>query len=186
MSAGQFGARLTKNGASDGASFRLWAPAARRVELVLDKPQANFQAMSRGGDGWFTADVAGLTAGAHYKFRIDGEIDVPDPASAFQPDDVFGPSELIDHDAYAWRASDWRGRPWQDTVLIETPRRHLHQRRQLSRDDRQARSSGGDRDHGTRTDAAGGPSRASAIGAMMACCGTRQTAPMAGPKTSRT
>ena len=31
--------------------------------------------------------------GARYKFRIDDEIDVPDPASAFQPDDVFGPSE---------------------------------------------------------------------------------------------
>jgi maltooligosyltrehalose trehalohydrolase len=120
MSAGQFGARLTKNGATDGASFRLWAPAARRVELVLDKPQANPQAMSRGDDGWFAADVAGLTAGARYKFRIDGEIEVPDPASAFQPEDVFGPSELIDHNAYAWRASDWRGRPWQETVLIET------------------------------------------------------------------
>ncbi len=45
---------------------------------------------------------------------------VPDPASAFQPEDVFGPSELIDHESFAWRASDWRGRPWQDTVLIET------------------------------------------------------------------
>jgi maltooligosyltrehalose trehalohydrolase len=128
MSAGQFGARLTRNGTTDGASFRLWAPAARRVELVLDKPQVNQQAnpqakpqsMSRGDDGWFVADVAGLTAGARYKFRIDGEIDVPDPASAFQPEDVFGPSELIDHNAYAWRATDWRGRPWQDTVLIET------------------------------------------------------------------
>ena len=56
----------------------------------------------------------------HYKFRIDDEIDVPDPASAFQPDDVFGPSEVIDHDAFAWRAGDWRGRPWEETVLIET------------------------------------------------------------------
>ncbi len=31
---------------------------------------------------------------ARYQFRIDDEIDVPDPASAFQPDDVFGPSEV--------------------------------------------------------------------------------------------
>ena len=45
---------------------------------------------------------------------------MPDPASAFQPDDVFGPSEVIDHDAFAWRARDWRGRPWEETVLIET------------------------------------------------------------------
>jgi maltooligosyltrehalose trehalohydrolase len=112
MSARQFGARC----APDGVSFRLWAPAARRVELLLDKPQP----MVRGDDGWFTADVAGLSAGARYKYRIDGEIDVPDPASAFQPEDVFGPSEVVDHDGYAWRARDWRGRPWQDTVLIET------------------------------------------------------------------
>ena len=65
------------------------------------------------------ADVAGATPGTRYKFRIDGEIDVPDPASRFQPDDVFGPSEVIDHGAYAWQASDWRGRPWQEAVILE-------------------------------------------------------------------
>jgi maltooligosyltrehalose trehalohydrolase len=108
----QFGARLTP----DGTSFRLWAPAAKRVELLLDKPQP----MRRGDDGWFCLDVSGLRAGARYKFRIDDEIDVPDPASAFQPDDVSGPSEVIDHGSYRWRALDWRGRPWQETVLIET------------------------------------------------------------------
>ena len=42
----------------------------------------------------------GVKAGARYKFRIDDEIDVPDPASAFQPDDVSGPSEVIDHASY--------------------------------------------------------------------------------------
>ena len=77
--------------------FRLWAPAARRVDLLLDRPQP----MRRGNDGWFSADVAGANAGTRYKFRIDDEIDVPDPASAFQPEDVTGPSEVIDHDAYA-------------------------------------------------------------------------------------
>jgi maltooligosyltrehalose trehalohydrolase len=112
MNKRQFGARLTR----DGTSFRLWAPAAKRVELLLQKPQP----MQRGGDGWFTADVFGVKAGARYKFRIDGEIEVPDPASAFQPDDVSGPSEVIDHASYRWRAADWRGRPWQEIVLIET------------------------------------------------------------------
>ena len=76
--------------------------------------------MQRGEDGWFFADVSGVKAGARYKFRIDDEIDVPDPASAFQPDDVSGPSEVIDHSSYRWRAADWRGRPWPETVLIET------------------------------------------------------------------
>jgi len=112
MSGRPFGVWLT----ADGASFRLWAPAARRVELLLEKPQP----MARGDDGWFTADVAGVKAGMRYRYRIDDEIDVPDPASAFQPEDVFGPSEVVDHDGYQWRARDWKGRPWRDTVLIET------------------------------------------------------------------
>jgi maltooligosyltrehalose trehalohydrolase len=107
----QFGPRLTK----DGVQFRLWAPAAKRVDVLLDGPHA----LKRGGDGWFTAEVVGVKAGTRYKFRVDDEIDVPDPASAYQPDDVFGPSEVIDHDAFAWRAMDWRGRPWQEAVIVE-------------------------------------------------------------------
>ena len=106
MNERQFGAKLT----SDGASFRLWAPAAKRVDLLLDKPHP----LRRGEDGWFSADIPGVKAGARYKFRIDDEIDVPDPASAFQPDDVSGPSEVIDHAAYPMAryatGADVRGR----------------------------------------------------------------------------
>jgi maltooligosyltrehalose trehalohydrolase len=111
MNERQFGARPT----ADGASFRLWAPAAKRVDLLLQKPQA----MQRSEDGWFSANVPGVKAGARYKFRIDGEIDVPDPASAFQPDDISGPSEVIDHTGYQWRSTDWRGRPWHEAVVTE-------------------------------------------------------------------
>jgi malto-oligosyltrehalose trehalohydrolase len=112
MNERQFGARPT----GEGASFRLWAPAAKRVDLLLEKPHP----MRREKRGWFLADLSGVKAGARYKFRIDDEIDVPDPASAFQPDDVSGPSELIDHSSYHWRAPPWCGRPWHETVVIET------------------------------------------------------------------
>ncbi|MDE2331423.1 MAG: malto-oligosyltrehalose trehalohydrolase [Bradyrhizobium sp.] len=112
MNERQFGPELT----AEGASFRLWAPAARRVDVLLDKPHA----LRRGDDGWFSADVAGVKAGARYKFRIDDEIDVPDPASAFQPEDVSGPSEVIDHATYRWRSENWRGRPWPETVMLES------------------------------------------------------------------
>ena len=112
MNGRHFGVKLTPA----GATFRLWAPAAKRVDVLLDEPHA----LRRGDDGCFTADIAGVAAGALYKYRIDDEIDVPDPASAFQPQDVAGPSEVIDHNTYQWRARDWRGRPWQEAVLIET------------------------------------------------------------------
>ncbi|MBX9647431.1 MAG: malto-oligosyltrehalose trehalohydrolase [Xanthobacteraceae bacterium] len=111
MNGRTFGPQLS----TDGTRFRLWAPAARRVDVLLEQPHP----MTRGEDGWFTADIAGVKAGAAYKFRIDDEIDVPDPASAFQPDDVFGPSEVIDHSAHVWRATGWRGRPWAEAVIVE-------------------------------------------------------------------
>lgn len=107
-----FGARLTR----DGVSFRLWAPAAERVDLLLGQRHE----MRRDADGWYVADIPGACAGTRYKFRIDDEIDVPDPASDFQPEDVFGPSEVIDHGSFDWRAAGWRGRPWHETVLVES------------------------------------------------------------------
>jgi len=107
----RFGAELT----GAGVTFRLWAPAARRVELLLGTPCP----MGMQSHGWHEIAVPDARAGTLYRFRIDGELDVPDPASAFQPGDVSGPSEVIDHGGYVWRAADWRGRPWQDTVLLE-------------------------------------------------------------------
>ena len=113
MSSRTFGPKLTR----DGTSFRLWAPAAQRVDLLLGPVQ---HPMQRCDGGWYVVDIEGARAGARYKFRIDGKLDIPDPASSFQPEDVFGPSEVIDHDAFDWRARDWRGRPWEETALIET------------------------------------------------------------------
>jgi maltooligosyltrehalose trehalohydrolase len=112
MNERHFGAGLT----SEGTTFRLWAPGARRVDLKLE---GQSHALASARHGWFEIDLASARAGSRYKFRIDDEIDVPDPASAFQPNDVFGPSELIDHANYAWRAANWRGRPWHETVLLE-------------------------------------------------------------------
>jgi maltooligosyltrehalose trehalohydrolase len=108
---GPFGALL--NGA--GVTFRLWAPAAQRAELLLEIPHP----MQQLSGGWHEIAIPDAGAGTLYKFRIDGETDVPDPASAFQPGDVSGPSEVVDHSQYVWQATDWRGRPWQDTALLE-------------------------------------------------------------------
>jgi malto-oligosyltrehalose trehalohydrolase len=106
-----FGPRLHR----DGVTFRLWAPAAKRVELMLDRARP----MQAQDDGWHEITIAGAGTGTLYKFRIDGELEVPDPASHFQPQDVSGPSEVIDHSHYAWQADDWRGRPWEDASFLE-------------------------------------------------------------------
>ena len=111
MTERRYGPRLT----ADGTTFRFWAPAARSVELLLDRPVA----MTKTADGWFETTVAGTGAGTRYRFRIDGELDVCDPASQFQPDDIAGPSEVIDQAHYRWRADAWKGRPWREAVILE-------------------------------------------------------------------
>jgi len=111
MPGGSFGPELH----ADGVTFRLWAPAAKSVDLLLDRPQP----MNRHAEGWYELTVRGAGAGTLYRYRIDGQLDVPDPASHFQPQDVNGPSEVIDHAHYRWQTTDWRGRPWRDTALLE-------------------------------------------------------------------
>src|SRR3569833_631789 len=98
---------------ANGVTFRLWAPAARAVELISDGTTG----MRKHGE-WFEARIGGARDGTRYRFRVDGEIEIPDPGSHFQPHDVHGPSEVIDH-AYAWQCPDWRGRPWEDAVFSE-------------------------------------------------------------------
>ena len=97
-----------------GIRFRLWAPAEKRVSLVLEKGAEI--AMERRGHGFFEAFVDGAGDGALYRFGLSDGTLVPDPASRFQPLDVHGPSEAIDHAAYPW-PEDWRGRSWDDAVL---------------------------------------------------------------------
>lgn len=96
----------------DGVTFRLWAPAVREVKLLLDEPHD----MAKDGN-WFEIHVAAGEAGTRYRFRIDGELDIPDPASQFQPSDIAGPSEVIDH-TYPWQ-TEWKGLPWEQAVFLE-------------------------------------------------------------------
>ena len=100
-----------------GTRFRLWAPALTHVSVALEGRTPAVPMQSK-DDGFFDAFVEGARAGARYRFELPDRTLVPDPASRFQPDDVHGPSELVDHSAYPWR-DDWAGRDWDDVVLYE-------------------------------------------------------------------
>src|SRR5262245_33595296 len=67
---------------------------------------------------WFVLEVPQAGAGTRYRFRIVDDIEIPDPASHFQPEEVHGPSEVIDH-TYRWQCGDWKGRPWSEAVFLE-------------------------------------------------------------------
>lgn len=97
--------------------FRLWAPAARQVELCLDGAEP--LAMARAEGGWFELRTARAGAGSRYRYRIDGHLEVPDPASRCNPEDVHGASVVVDPLEFEWQDGNWRGRPWQDAVIYE-------------------------------------------------------------------
>ncbi|WP_231421202.1 malto-oligosyltrehalose trehalohydrolase [Pseudomonas sp. Leaf59] len=96
--------------------FALWAPDAFYVSVELEHGKSI--AMLPQADGWFETEVA-CPAGTRYRFNIDGEMEVPDPASRAQADDVHGWSLVVDPLAYEWRHSQWQGRPWHEAVIYE-------------------------------------------------------------------
>lgn len=112
-----FGAECRDDGS---VRFRLWAPAAQRVDLALAGPgRPTFSPLEPGEDGWFELVTDAARAGAQYRFRIDGGREVPDPASRYQPRDVHEASEVIDPEAFDWSDREWRGRPWEEAVIYE-------------------------------------------------------------------
>ncbi len=105
-------------GPEGGVRFRIWAPARARMTLAIEGRETTLP-MTALGDGWHACIVDDAGAGTRYRFLLDDGMAVPDPASRYQPEDVHGPSEVIDPRAYAWRDVGWRGRPWEEAVLYE-------------------------------------------------------------------
>ena len=89
-------------------SFRVWAPRARRVDLVLRRDERH---ALDGPDamGWFSVDVESAGPGDDYAYSLDGGEPRPDPRSPWQPEGVHGPSRLVDHSAFPWTDDGWLG-----------------------------------------------------------------------------
>lgn len=102
----------------DGTTrFRIWAPDAQNVSLIVVGAQT--LPMTANEDGWYSID-APYGAGTLYRFLIDDELQVPDPASRAQAGDVHAPSLVVDTSSnYLWRNPNWLGRSWEETVLYE-------------------------------------------------------------------
>src|SRR5246127_1698740 len=110
-----FGAEVLANG---NVRFRLWATAAKRVTLCLENCSGAYPLLPL-ETGWFERISPEATTGSLYRFQIDDKVEMPDPASRFQPQDVHGPSEVVDPTAFQWRDDSWRGRPWEEAVIYE-------------------------------------------------------------------
>ncbi|MFL9711399.1 malto-oligosyltrehalose trehalohydrolase [Methylobacillus sp. Pita1] len=110
--------------------FRIWAPNAEKVWVVLSGPQADDEPRAQqehemaadAKAGWFSREIA-ADAGSRYRYRIlnkqGHELTVPDPWSRAQAESVHGDSIVVDSQSYTWRHPGWAGRPWHETIVYE-------------------------------------------------------------------
>lgn len=100
------------------AHFRVWAPHAESVQIIVEAPRAEAFALEPQRDGYFAGSRT-LPAGTLYRYLLDGRGPYPDPCSRYQPRGPHGPSMLVDPCAYRWHDQAWRGRSLPGQVLYE-------------------------------------------------------------------
>ncbi len=96
--------------------FEVWAPLATAVDVEIGGVR---HPMSARTGGWWVAEVPGAGHGTDYRFRIDGGEPLPDPRSRRQPEGIFGPSRVYEHDRFTWGDELWRGRDLPGAVIYE-------------------------------------------------------------------
>lgn len=109
-----FGAEVVPDGQ---VRFRLWAPPHAAVRLECDGGEMLM--MQPVGGGWHELVSAVAHEGTRYRYVLPDGLRVPDPASRYQPEDVHGPSEVVNPASYSWHDADWQGRPWEEAIIYE-------------------------------------------------------------------
>jgi maltooligosyltrehalose trehalohydrolase len=104
--------------------FRLWAPKAKHVDLVLESTSDKNAKRSfhplESEKGCYFSGLANVGAGTLYRFRINDAKDFhPDPASRFQPDGPHGSSQIVDPTTFKWTDADWPGVKLKGQIIYE-------------------------------------------------------------------
>ena len=95
---------------ADGVHFRVWAPKATAVDVVLEGLEPAVFRLAPEGSGYFSGLVEAAGIGTLYRYRLDGGRDLyADPASRFQPEGPHGPSRVIDSRTFQWNDQAWPG-----------------------------------------------------------------------------
>jgi len=98
--------------------FNVWAPHARQVTLRIVNEHRE-QILTPSERGYYSTVLSDLQPDTRYLYRLDGKEERPDPASRWQPDGVFAPSQIIDLTTFPWSDHNWKGLRLDDYVLYE-------------------------------------------------------------------
>lgn len=110
------GAFCTEGGA---CRFVVWAPHRKHVAVHLHAPQDRMVDLTRDERGYWSAEVNVAPAGTRYRFRLDDEVEWPDPSSRFQPGGVHEGSQVVDHSRFEWSDGHWEGLPLAHMIMYE-------------------------------------------------------------------
>jgi len=100
-----------------GTRFRVWAPDAKEVVVVLEDGTEHLLAVD-GERGHWAGTLEGIGIGTAYRYRLDGGDPLPDPASMSQPDGVHGPSAIVEP-SFAWTDEGFVAPAFEDSVFYE-------------------------------------------------------------------
>ncbi len=98
--------------------FRVWAPKAERVDLVIEADGQSSYAMAPTENGQWELEHD-AAPGTRYAYSLDGGEPLPDPRALRLPEGPMGMGELVDLDALPWTDTAWRGVPLPGSVLYE-------------------------------------------------------------------
>jgi len=74
--------------------------------------------MQRDERGYWSLKADHAAPGTRYRFRLDDQPALPDPASISQPDGVHGDSEVLDR-SFPWTDHDWHGIEPREMIIYE-------------------------------------------------------------------
>lgn len=98
--------------------FTLWAPLLKEVSLHIVAPEDKLLPMQRDEQGYWQITTE-AEPGTLYFYRHDGQDDRPDPVAFSQPQGIHKASEVVDHQAFSWTDSQWRGIALEEMVIYE-------------------------------------------------------------------
>jgi maltooligosyltrehalose trehalohydrolase len=106
--------------ADESVRWRVWAPRAQKVQLVLLDGERRRQIdMTAEERCFFTCAVQGISEGQRDAYRLNGGQERPDPQSFWQPEGVHRPSAVLQPGRFVWSDHAWQGVERRELIIYE-------------------------------------------------------------------
>lgn len=100
------------------AEIILWAPLAEKVSIRLIAANTILP-LQKEAHGYWRLVTTAIKPGDLYKFILDDNQELPDPASLLQPEGVHGPSQAVDTKAFQWTDHYYTPVSLEDYIIYE-------------------------------------------------------------------